>query len=349
MAKNKTLIGHIKGPKGDPGEKGEPGEKGTPGTDGTRGNRWTTGNKIFGTNTTPAVFDTGIEDSLVNDHYLNEDTGDVYCCTKSGDSSIAEWVWATKLKTDSIDAYTKTESDEKYAVKDDLVDAYTKTESDETFLKKTDSIDAYTKTESDETFLKKTDSIDAYTKAQSDNKYVLKSDYSAPVPVTTSNEVAQTGIYAADAAQFNPDVIGSLAYNLALFRQEISYIKKRSGYNYINSAYSNIKLASFSGVSEGPYIITATARMHSALAESSSYTYGLARIIIDGIVVAEQQMNNESPGVYAATASLATLQYINDDADVGIYFETNDVNSSFRVDGTIQLVHLKYDDVITSI
>ena len=173
MAVNKVLLGNVKGPKGEKGDPGTPGEQGIPG-EGIRGSRFVTGDRITGMDTTPAVYDTGIEDSLVNDQYMNQYTGDLYRCTKSGDSSTAEWVWTAKLKGD---AYTKAESDHMYATKDDLGDVYTKTESDETFLKKTDSIDAYTKTESDETFLKKTDASSTYlTKTSADSTYATKTE-----------------------------------------------------------------------------------------------------------------------------------------------------------------------------
>ena len=178
---SKVFLGNIKGPKGDPGEKGNPGDPGPIGKTGVRGSRFVTGNGITGINTTPAVYDTGIEDSLINDQYLNQYTGDLYRCTKSGDSSTAEWVWTANLKplTDTINAYTKSESDEKFL---------TKTESDETFLKKTDSIDAYTKTESDEKYAVKDDLVDAYSKTESDEKYAAKTDIVDAYSKTESDE-----------------------------------------------------------------------------------------------------------------------------------------------------------------
>ena len=55
----------------------------------------------------------------------------------------------------TIDAYTKTESDAKYAAKTDVPDSYTKNESDAKYAAKTDVPDAYTKTESDAKYASK--------------------------------------------------------------------------------------------------------------------------------------------------------------------------------------------------
>lgn len=96
---SKTLIGNIKGPKGDTGEKGATGDKGATGATGTRGSRWSEGTAITGTSTTAAVFsETGITDALVNDYYLNTSTGNVYRCTISGNASTAKWVYVANIK-----------------------------------------------------------------------------------------------------------------------------------------------------------------------------------------------------------------------------------------------------------
>ena len=55
----------------------------------------------------------------------------------------------------TIDAYTKTESDAKYAAKTDVPDSYTKNESDTKYAQKTDVPDTYTKTESDAKYASK--------------------------------------------------------------------------------------------------------------------------------------------------------------------------------------------------
>ena len=99
MAVVKTLIGNIKGPKGDTGAKGDTGEKGDTGSVGQRGSRWTQGIAITGTSTTDTVFsDSGISDALVNDNYLNTSTGNTYRCTAGGDASTAMWVYSGNIK-----------------------------------------------------------------------------------------------------------------------------------------------------------------------------------------------------------------------------------------------------------
>lgn len=76
----------------------------------------------------------------------------------------------------AIDAYSKTESDARYAMKTDVPDSYTKNESDTKYAQKTDMPDAYTKTESDAKYAAKSDVPDTYTKTESDDKYAQKTD-----------------------------------------------------------------------------------------------------------------------------------------------------------------------------
>lgn len=86
----RILIGNFKGPQGD---------QGTTGTDGRRGSRWTQGTAVTGTSTTPAVFSgTGITDALVDDVYMNTETGNIYRCTLSGDAGTAQWAYTGSLK-----------------------------------------------------------------------------------------------------------------------------------------------------------------------------------------------------------------------------------------------------------
>ena len=71
------------------------GAAGATGATGARGSRWSTGTAITGTSTTAAVFSgSGITDALVNDMYLNTNTGYVYRCTVAGNASTAKWVYA---------------------------------------------------------------------------------------------------------------------------------------------------------------------------------------------------------------------------------------------------------------
>lgn len=101
---SRVRIGNFKGPKGDKGVKGDTGAKGETGT---RGSRWTEGTAITGTSTAPTTFNTGIEDALQEDLYLNTTTGNVYRCTTSGDAATAKWVYACNLKGVKGDPGTK--------------------------------------------------------------------------------------------------------------------------------------------------------------------------------------------------------------------------------------------------
>ena len=107
----KTLIGNIKGPKGDTGAKGDAGakgdtgakgdkgDKGDKGATGTRGSIWNQGTAITGTSTTATIFSSsGITNALVNDNYLNTSTGNTYRCTVAGDADTAKWVYTGNIK-----------------------------------------------------------------------------------------------------------------------------------------------------------------------------------------------------------------------------------------------------------
>ncbi len=91
-----------KGDKGDTGAagpQGSKGEKGDPGATGVRGSQWYRGTGITGTSTTATVFSgSGVSSALVNDMYLNADTGAVYTCTTDGAASVAKWVYSGSIK-----------------------------------------------------------------------------------------------------------------------------------------------------------------------------------------------------------------------------------------------------------
>lgn len=105
---------NLKGAKGDKGDEGEPGVKGATGT---RGSRWTQGTKITGTDTEGTVFSvSGITDALVDDNYLNTQTGYVYRCVLAGAASVAKWAYTGSIKgpegdAANIQAITTTEID----------------------------------------------------------------------------------------------------------------------------------------------------------------------------------------------------------------------------------------------
>lgn len=84
MAARQIDLGQVVGPTGPTG---------------TRGNRWTQGTAITGTSTTATVFSSsGITDAIVNDNYLNTETGNTYRCTVGGAASAAKWVYTGNLK-----------------------------------------------------------------------------------------------------------------------------------------------------------------------------------------------------------------------------------------------------------
>jgi hypothetical protein len=75
------------------------GSKGTNGTNGTRGSLWYSGTAVTGTNTSGRVFSgTNITNALVNDYYLNTNTGYVYKCNLGGNASTATWAYVGNIK-----------------------------------------------------------------------------------------------------------------------------------------------------------------------------------------------------------------------------------------------------------
>lgn len=80
----KIFIGNIRGPKGNKGD---------------RGSNWKEGTAITGTSTTDTAFpNSGITDAMVDDQYLNTDTGNLYTCTVAGDPNTAMWVYTGNIK-----------------------------------------------------------------------------------------------------------------------------------------------------------------------------------------------------------------------------------------------------------
>lgn len=92
----KVLIGNFKGPKGD---QGAPGTPGVTGERGTRGSKHFDGVLITGTATNPTKFtESGVTEAMLDDWYLNTDTGNMYRCVTEGDASVAEWVFIGNMK-----------------------------------------------------------------------------------------------------------------------------------------------------------------------------------------------------------------------------------------------------------
>ena len=46
----------------------------------------------------PKVYETGIELALINDRYINTETGNVFICTEGGNESTAKWKYVQSLK-----------------------------------------------------------------------------------------------------------------------------------------------------------------------------------------------------------------------------------------------------------
>ena len=70
---------------------------------GDRGSKWTVGTALTGENTVETVFpDSGLEDSMETDHYLNPETGNIYVCTVKGDANTAKWVYSGNIKSAEI-------------------------------------------------------------------------------------------------------------------------------------------------------------------------------------------------------------------------------------------------------
>ena len=57
------------------------------------GGRYFSGNAITGTSTTPTAYETGIEEAVAGDIYINT-TGQMYICTECGDEDTALWVYS---------------------------------------------------------------------------------------------------------------------------------------------------------------------------------------------------------------------------------------------------------------
>lgn len=73
--------------------------RGATGATGTRGSYWYAGNTITGESTTATSFpNSGISSALVNDQYLNTETGNTYKCTTGGTASAAKWIYTGNIR-----------------------------------------------------------------------------------------------------------------------------------------------------------------------------------------------------------------------------------------------------------
>jgi|APSaa5957512535_1039671.scaffolds.fasta_scaffold25760_2 3D (Asp-Asp-Asp) domain-containing protein len=87
---------------------------------------------------------------------------------QNSDSTVTDILTTQSNKANSVDVYTKTETDALSLNKANSVDVYTKTETDALSLNKANSVDVYTKTETDALSSDKANSVDVYTKTEID-------------------------------------------------------------------------------------------------------------------------------------------------------------------------------------
>lgn len=59
---------------------------------------WHNGIAITGNSEEPTAYETGIELALINDRYINTETGNVFICTEGGNESTAKWKYVQSLK-----------------------------------------------------------------------------------------------------------------------------------------------------------------------------------------------------------------------------------------------------------
>ena len=59
---------------------------------------WHNGTAITGNSEEPTVYETGIELALINDRYINTETGNVFICTEGGNESTAKWKYVQSFK-----------------------------------------------------------------------------------------------------------------------------------------------------------------------------------------------------------------------------------------------------------
>lgn len=59
---------------------------------------WHNGTAITGNSEEPTVYETGIELALINDRYINTETGNVFICIEGGNESTAKWKYVQSFK-----------------------------------------------------------------------------------------------------------------------------------------------------------------------------------------------------------------------------------------------------------
>ena len=198
---SKTLIGNFKGPKGDRGDAGDTG---------IRGSRWNSGIAITGTSNAATVFgNSGIEDALKNDMYLNTETGNTYRCTVGGTADTAKWVYAGNIKGKQGDKGEKGDPGQEGG-------ASIATKEDAGSVKPADGLtveeDGTLKVNIDGTTLTM-DQVYNVIKLADTLKDAINGAF--PAANVANNQITTVEGFALDARQANPNIDGSLAKQIS--------------------------------------------------------------------------------------------------------------------------------------
>ena len=198
---SKTLIGNFKGPKGDRGDAGDTG---------IRGSRWNSGIAITGTSNAATVFgNSGIEDALKNDMYLNTETGNTYRCTVGGTADTAKWVYAGNIKGKQGDKGEKGDPGQEGG-------ASIATKEDAGSVKPADGLtveeDGTLKVNIDGTTLTM-DQVNNVIKLADTLKDAINGAF--PAANVANNQITTVEGFALDARQANPNIDGSLAKQIS--------------------------------------------------------------------------------------------------------------------------------------
>lgn len=231
----RVKIGNFKGPKGDPGDKGDPGKTGDTGKTGQRGSRWSEGTAITGTSTTAAVFGgTGITDALVNDHYWNTSTGNVYRCTVAGAANVAKWAFVGSIKGNKGDTGSKGDigAQGEKGEKGDTgaIGPVGPSGTADTEFTEASSLTKLTSGEAFKTMLGKM--------AKAVSTIFDKFDKNK---VVNNQTTTVTGTYALDAVQANPNVAGTLAKQISDLNGSLNNVATKNDISALNPT-SGIKL-----------------------------------------------------------------------------------------------------------
>ena len=197
----RAFIGNFKGPKGDRGDAGDTG---------IRGSRWNSGIAITGTSNAATVFgNSGIEDALKNDMYLNTETGNTYRCTVGGTADTAKWVYAGNIKGKQGDKGEKGDPGQEGG-------GSIATKKDAGIVKPADGLtvaeDGTLKVNIDGATLTM-DQVNNVIKLADTLKDAINGAF--PAANVANNQITTVEGFALDARQANPNIDGSLAKQIS--------------------------------------------------------------------------------------------------------------------------------------